>query len=239
METFVGRGRFTGRCFSAGNWQRIGSSTGRGRLVPKAPAVSLKDIWIYEMAPQVRRLLQEETLPPLKPCPLLSSLAQEDWCGAELATLVLGEKRRQQRAVRILEARWAQPQASFYGSIDSWAEAKGAYELIRHARATISLENLLAPHAHATQERMAAEEVVLLPQDTTTLNYSGLKQTTGLGPLGEAKGRGQRTRPVVAQSVGLSSGRSAAGGAAGPVLGAPGGRRSLHGRRARAQRQIH
>jgi hypothetical protein len=37
---------------------------------------------------------------------------------------------------------------------------------------------------------MAAEEVVLLPEDTTTLNYSGLKKTIGLGPLGEVKGRG-------------------------------------------------
>ena len=157
---------------------------------PKPGAASIKDIWVYELVPQARRLLQEEAPPPLKPRPLLSSLAQEDWCAAELATLDLGEKRRRQRAVQILEARWAQPQASFHGSFDSWADAKGAYELVRHPRAPISLETLLAAHAQATQERMAAEEVVLLPQDTTTLNYSGLKQTTGLGPLGEARGRG-------------------------------------------------
>jgi hypothetical protein len=37
---------------------------------------------------------------------------------------------------------------------------------------------------------MAAEPVVLLPQDTTGLNHAGLRQTSGLGPLGEAKGRG-------------------------------------------------
>ena len=37
---------------------------------------------------------------------------------------------------------------------------------------------------------MAAEPLVLLPQDTTTLNYTGLRQTTGLGPLGEDKARG-------------------------------------------------
>jgi hypothetical protein len=29
-----------------------------------------------------------------------------------------------------------------------------------------------------------------LPQDTTGLNYTGLRQTSGLGPLGEEKGRG-------------------------------------------------
>ena len=37
---------------------------------------------------------------------------------------------------------------------------------------------------------MAAEPVALLVQDTTGLNFSGLKQTVGLGPLGEDKGRG-------------------------------------------------
>jgi hypothetical protein len=37
---------------------------------------------------------------------------------------------------------------------------------------------------------MAAEPWVLLPQDTTTLNYTGLRQTKGLGPLGDAKGQG-------------------------------------------------
>jgi hypothetical protein len=54
----------------------------------------------------------------------------------------------------------------------------------------MSLASLLAGHQQATQERMAAEALVLLPQDTTGLNYTGLRQTTGLGPLGEDKGRG-------------------------------------------------
>ena len=190
VETHVDRDHFTGCCFGAANWLRIGSSTGRGRLGASTPTRSLKDIWVYALQPQARRILQEEALPVLTPAPLLAGLAQESWCANELASLAVGARRRRLRAEAILEARWAQPQASFYGSFDSWAAAKGAYGLIEHATAPLSLESLLAPHAQATQARMAAEPVVLMPQDTTTLNYTGLRQTTGLGPMGEDKVRG-------------------------------------------------
>ena len=190
VETFVDRSCFTGRCFAAANWLRIGSSTGRGRLGASTASLSLKDIWLYPLQPKARQILQEEASPVLTPIPLVESFAKESWCTSELATLELGDQRRQRRAEAILQARWAQPQASFYGSFDSWAAAKGAYGLIEHSSAPLSLESLLAPHSEATQARMAAEPVVLMPQDTTTLNYTGLCQTTGLGPLGEASGRG-------------------------------------------------
>jgi hypothetical protein len=101
-----------------------------------------------------------------------------------------GDRRRERRAGAILQARWEQPQASFYGSFSSWGAAKGAYGLIEHPSADLSLKGLLASHQERTQERMAAESLVLLPQDTTSLNYTGLQQTTGLGTLGQSGGRG-------------------------------------------------
>jgi hypothetical protein len=104
--------------------------------------------------------------------------------------LDLGDQRQEDRAVKILEARFRQPQASFYGSFDSWTPAKAAYGLIEHRSPEISLARLLEPHIQATQRRMAVEPLVLLPEDTSGLNYTGLRQTTGLGSLGESKGRG-------------------------------------------------
>jgi hypothetical protein len=190
VETFVDRSRFMGRCFAAANWQRIGASTGRGRLGPKTPVVTPKDIWVYPLSQRARSQLQQEAPPPLRPSPLLDSLAHEQWWEQELDGLDLGDRRLDRRAQMILQARWAQPQASFHGSFESWTPAKGAYAFIEHRQAPLSLETLLAPHAEATQARMAAEETVLLVQDTTTLNYSGLRQTRGLGALGEATGRG-------------------------------------------------
>jgi hypothetical protein len=190
VETFVDRTRFTGRCFSAANWRRIGSSSGRGRLGPRTLVNSRKDIWVYPLSAEARHQLQEPPPRPLSPCGLTESLAQPEWWVGELDGLELGDQRRNQRAQAILEARWKQPQASFYGSFDSWAQAKGAYGLIEHRSAPLSLQRLLSPHTEATQARMAAEGRVILAQDTTTLNFSGLKQTCGLGPLGEEKGRG-------------------------------------------------
>jgi len=190
VETFVDRSKFTGLSLSASNWLRVGVSSGRGRLGPKTAVKALKDVWLYPLHRQARPKLQWEVPPPLSPRALGHSLAHEDWCAREMARLDLGDRRRTQRAVHILQARWNQPQASFYGSFSDWTPAKGAYGLMEHPSAEISLASLLAGHQQATQERMAAEPLVLLPQDTTGLNYSGLRQTTGLGPLGEDHGRG-------------------------------------------------
>ena len=190
VETFVDRSIFTGRCLCAGNWQRVGWSSGRGRLGPQTAVQTIKDVWVFALDRQARQKLQAQVAPVLTPEPLLQSLEQPDWCAHELAGLDLGDQRRQKRARNILQARWNQPQASFYGSFSSWSPAKGAYQLMEHPQADISFSRLLEPHLQATQRRMAAEPLVLLPQDTTGLNYTGLRQTVGLGSLGEDKGRG-------------------------------------------------
>jgi hypothetical protein len=191
LETFVERDRFTGCCFGASNWQRLGVSTGRGRLGPKEPVCTPKDIWVYPLHAQARQRLQRESPPPLLPCALEQSLAQADWVREELGSLDLNDARLERRAQAILAARFAQPQASFFGTFDSWAQAKGAYGFIEQKQQRVSFESLLGAHGQATLARMAAEPCVLLPQDTTTLNYSGLEQTTGLGPIdATAKARG-------------------------------------------------
>lgn len=189
LETYVDRARYTGGSLAASNWLRVGCSTGRGRLGKKGSR-SLKDVWLYPLDSKARIKLQDQVARPLTPCPLDQSLAQAEWCAHELQTLDLGDRRLNRRAQAVLRARWEQPQASFLGSFSHWTPAKGAYGLIEHESADISLSSLLAPHAEQTQRRMAAEPVVLLPEDTTTLNYTGLRQTTGLGPLGEHKGQG-------------------------------------------------
>ena len=189
VETFVDRARHNGLSLAAANWLRVGRSTGRGRLGKQATQ-SIKDVWLYPLHPKTRAKLQAQVARPLSPCPLNQSLAQADWCASELQTLDLGDHRRNERARAILRARWQQPQASFLGSFSDWTPAKGAYGLIEHPSPDISLTSLLVPHTEQTQRRMAAEPLVLLPEDTTTLNYSGLRQTRGLGPLGEAKGQG-------------------------------------------------
>ena len=190
VETFVDRSRFNGLSMGASNWRRVGVSRGRGRMGPPTPAKAVRDVWVYPLEDQARAKLQVEVPPPLTPRPICQSLGPEDWCAREMADLDLGDRRRNQRAIDILQARWDQPQASFLGSFSGWTPAKGAYGLMEHPSMEINLKSLLASHRESTQARMAAEPLVLLPQDTTSLNYTSLRQTTGLGPLGEAKGQG-------------------------------------------------
>ena len=190
VETYVDRSKFSGLSLSVSNWLRVGVSRGRGRLGPREGGKTLKDVWVWPLQRQARQKLQIQVAPPLTPRSILQSLGAEDWCEREMAKVDLGDARRTQRGVMILQARWNQPRASFYGSFSDWTPAKAAYGLIEHRSPEISLSRLLAGHREATQERMAAEAVVLLPQDTTGLNYTGLRRTTGLGPLGEDKGRG-------------------------------------------------
>jgi hypothetical protein len=122
---------------------------------------------------------------------LTEALNATDWCAHELADLRLGDARLDRRAVKVLPARWRNPEARFYARFATWGQAKAADALSAHERPEISLPNLLAPHAEATPARRAAEPLVLWPQDTTPLNDRGLRHTPGLGPIGaEGGGRG-------------------------------------------------
>jgi len=190
VETFVDRSRFTGRSLAAANWLRLGRSTGQGRLGAHKGATTPKDIWVYPLEREVRRQLQNEPPPALTPCSLEQSLEAADWCARELEQLDLGDARLNRRAQRILTARWSDPSATFGASFPNWAQAKAAYNLMENPKPEISLQTLLAAHTESTQARMAAEPLVLLAQDTTSLNYSGLNQTTGLGEIGSGPTRG-------------------------------------------------
>lgn len=190
VETFVDRSRFTGGCFAAANWLRLGQSTGQGRLGARPGSTTLKDIWVYPLCREARRQLQHEPPAPVTPCSLEDGLETADWCDRELQSIDLGDARLNRRAQRILAARWNDPSATFGASFPNWAQAKGAYNLIENPKPEIGLQTLVRPHAHSTQTRMACEPIVLLAQDTTSLNYSGLNQTTGLGEIGSGAARG-------------------------------------------------
>lgn len=143
-----------------------------------------KDIYVYALAAQARAQLQREPVPWVVPArPLLEGLESGDWAAQEMAGLDLGDKRLEARAVQVLQGRWDHPEKSYAQSFEGWTQVYGSYRLLTHACGQIDLSALLAGHKERTLERMAAESLVLLAQDTTSLNYSGLKQTAGLGQI--------------------------------------------------------
>jgi hypothetical protein len=191
VETYVERARHNGLSLAASNWRRLGKSKGRGRDDRhRRRNQSLKDVWVYELTTKARVYLQAHQMEKLAPRSVFARSVSSDWAQEEMAGAELGDERLGRRAVRILASRWARPGRSFYRSFDTVAEAKAAYQLVENPRGEITLESLLAAHQLQTARRMAAEQVVLTAQDTTSLSYNTLTETEGLGPIGEDHSRG-------------------------------------------------
>jgi hypothetical protein len=58
LETFVEQKRFTGASYRAANWTLVGSTKGRGKKDRfKKAALPVKDIYLYPLHPQFKRLL--------------------------------------------------------------------------------------------------------------------------------------------------------------------------------------
>ncbi len=193
LETFVDRSTQTGKSLSAANWQRLGQSQGRGRSSPsvKVRPKSTKDVWVYELVPQARSCLRRGANPPVVPRSIFCGLEGDSWTQVELDGLALGDRRLERRFELMLRARWKHPERSFFRSFGSAAAGKAAYRLVESSQAEISFQSLLAPHAHQTHRRMAAESLVVLAQDTTALSYNTLQATTGLGAVGDDRNPGR------------------------------------------------
>lgn len=191
IETYVDRTSHQGKSLAASNWRRLGESKGRGRNDPgRQKSKSPKDVWIYQLDPKARSVLQAQGMEILAPRSVFAPPVEQDWVREEMAGVELGDERLNQRIQGMLRGRWQRPDRSFYRSFDTCNQSKRAYELVENPRPEIHLGSLLAPHQLQTARRMAAEKVVLLAQDTTPLSYNTLHQTQGLGCIGMDYTRG-------------------------------------------------
>ena len=190
VETYVDRSTQTGVSLSAANGRRLGSSCGRGRSSPSAKIQpkTIKDVWVFELCPKARQQLQQRQSPPLiVPRSIFQGPWSRSWVEEELDGLKLGHVWLEGRWARMLTSRWEHPQRSFAASFLTAAEGKAAFRLVESSRADLSLQRLLAPHHQQTARRMAAESVVVLAQDTTALSYNTLRDTQGLGAVGDSR----------------------------------------------------
>ncbi len=70
LETFVEQKRFTGTCYKAANWIRVGQTTGRGKWEQKgenkvrAP-LAIKDIFIYPLQRNYKAVLNQNSHRPM------------------------------------------------------------------------------------------------------------------------------------------------------------------------------
>ena len=88
----------------------------------------------------------------------------------ELRGIHLGDKRLDERSQILISSLAINPQLSINASCDGWNETHAAYEFLSNSRVRPS--KILCPHRMATLHRMRSHPVVLIPQDTTELDYT-------------------------------------------------------------------
>lgn len=62
LETFVEKGRFSGTCYKAANWVRVGESQGRGKLdVQREYRLAVKAVFLYPLSKDFRERLHDRS----------------------------------------------------------------------------------------------------------------------------------------------------------------------------------
>src|SRR5579859_2514352 len=119
----------------------------------------------------------------------------EEWALETFGAAELGDVRRTDRLVRIASALGENPSVSLPASMCNWADTHAAYQFLGNP--AISHEQIMAPHFAAIYQEAAERSQVLLIGDTTDVNLSSHKATTGLGPVG----RGNTAKGFFVHSV--------------------------------------
>ena len=104
------------------------------------------------------------------------------WAVTEFADAELGDLRRTQRLVQLVHALAQRPGAALPEACGSGAMLKAAYRFFTND--DIAPDDIMQSHIEATYSRLNAVPIVLAVQDTTEANWTNLRVTEGLGPLG-------------------------------------------------------
>ena len=94
----------------------------------------------------------------------------------------MGDTRLTARLLEMTGKFYDKPMAGIPAACGSAKAVKAAYRFLDNA--AVEWQAILQPHYQATEERVREHSLVLVPQDTTTLNYSAHPHTVGLGPIG-------------------------------------------------------
>lgn len=120
----------------------------------------------------------------------------DDWVSDEFVHLDLGDVRVDKSAKKIVKALAAQPGASITQAFETSSEVKSCYEFFHNGKVTA--KKILKPHIEATLNRIRSEDVILLPQDTSALNYSNKPSIEGLGNISAKNNQGLFIHPLLA-----------------------------------------
>lgn len=198
VESFVDGSRFSGACYRAANWIRVGQTKGRGRQDRYSKhEETIKDIYVYPLEKDFRARLGLAAGAGLGPLGPADGLDGTNWAKQEFGGAPLGDARLSRRLVNIAQSKAEKPGRAFTGVAEGdWPAVKAYYRLIDHPdEEAVRMSHILEPHRERTVQRMKAQRTVLCIQDGSDLDYTSLAQCEGLGVIG--------TNQTSAQSRGL------------------------------------
>jgi hypothetical protein len=182
LETYVERGRFAGTCYRAANWRHVGTTGGRGR---QGKGATVKDVYLMPLDGAWQRTLCRGADGQVHLRKVAQAPTLKDWIEAELGDANLGDKRLTARLLQMTGQFYAKPTANVPEACGSAMAAKAAYRFLDNE--TVEWQAILKPHYEATQARVRDQRLVLVAQDSTSLNYSSHPHTEGLGPINDSE----------------------------------------------------
>lgn len=171
LETFI-HPDYDGTCYKAAGWTCVGHSAGRRDGVAKT-------VWLRPLVDDARQQLRQAR--PLVPRERPAQPA--DWSEEEFGGLKVWDARLKARLYHLARDFWGHAQSrSLTRRCASRAASVAAYRFFRNP--AINMTSLLDAHRQAVIDRVRAHPLILVPQDTTSLNYTAHPGTEGLGPIG-------------------------------------------------------
>jgi len=187
LESIVDEAVYSGACYKASNWTRVGQTQGRGRNdVHCEKLETIKGIYLYPLVQDFRKRMgiAEPSLPPS--LAVSDGLENDVWGQNEFGGAELGDKRLNKRLVDVALIQAEKPTRAFCGAAEgNQALVKGYYRMIEQPDdSAVTMAAILKPHRQRTIQRMRHEQKVLCIQDGTDLNFNSLAQCKGLGTIG-------------------------------------------------------
>ncbi len=123
-------------------------------------------------------------------------LDPKSWAGRTFGGVQLHDRRRTRRAVQAASKLAENPLGSLPAQMQTWKESQALYRLLDEPDVTFAA--LMQPHFQQTREQALSSPVVLLVQDTTDIDLSHRHKISGVGQIGNERGRGFFVQTVLA-----------------------------------------
>lgn len=186
VETFVDPS-YSGSCFHAAGFHRIGYTKGRGRYAPTgATPRSKKAIWWYEFPIHWRQQLGVSAAPVYPILEIGAGLDGDHWAAQEFGAADFGYKSLTKRLVLIARLVSRSPGEPITANIEmDLAAVTGYYRFIDHPNTeSITPERILAPHRDQTVKRIRGQKIALCLIDETKITYNTRPSCDGLEVIG-------------------------------------------------------